>query len=127
MAVTRRTERMVKRALLWGATGLLALVAVFLGMSTWRVYSKMTTAYRERVHAEEERNDLSARTKDLAASLAALKTPRGVESQIRERYPLVKPGEVEFVMVDAPATSSVGNATSTSHSLWGRIGQWFGL
>jgi cell division protein FtsB len=127
MAVTRRTERMVKRALLWGATGFLALSAVFLGASTWRVYTKMTIAYKERVHAEEERNELSVRTKALAASLEALKTPRGVESQIRERYPVVKPGEVEFVMVNTPGTTTVGNRASTTRSLWGRIGQWLGL
>jgi cell division protein FtsB len=127
MAVTRRTERLVKQALMWGATGALALMALLLGLSTWRVYSKMTTAYTERVHAEEERNDLKERTRALAASVEALKTPRGVESQIRERYPVVKPGEVEFVMMDGPKATTVGNATSTTRTLWGRIGQWFGF
>lgn len=86
----------------------------------------MSAARVERVHAEAERNQLSARTKELSAALEALKTDRGVEEAIRERYPLVKPGEVEFVMVDGPVESAASTPKSTT-GLWEKVSSFFGL
>ena len=123
---TKRTERLVKRVVLWGGAALLLLMAVSLGFSTWRVYTKLTNAREGRVYAEEERNKLLERTKELAASLEALETDRGLEAEIRSRYPVVMPGEVEIILVDPP-TQPVDTATTTRESIWGRFRNWLGF
>jgi cell division protein FtsB len=106
MAVTRKTRRLVQRAALWGATALVVCMSVFLGMSTYKVYTRMVAVEKLRVQAEGERDALRARNEALTASVESLGTQRGVEEEIRTRYPLVRPGEVEFVLVGAPATTT---------------------
>jgi cell division protein FtsB len=125
--VTRRTERMVQRGLLWGATGVLVVLALLLGVSTWRVYSKMALAKAERVEAEVERDQLVKRTTELGAALDALGTDRGIEEEIRARYPLVKPGEVEIVLVDGKEVSPVDTVPTTRESIWAGLKHRFGF
>lgn len=106
MAVTRKTRRLVERIALWGATALVVCMSVFLGISTYKVYTRMVAVEKLRVQAEGERDALRARNEALTASVESLGTLRGVEEEIRTRYPLVRPGEVEFVLVGAPATTT---------------------
>lgn len=121
--VTRRTERMVKRGLLIAGALILMTLAGGLAYSGSRVYSKMVDARVERVNAEAERDALKARTTELSASLKALSTERGVEEEIRTRYPLVKAGEVEFVIVDKERPV-VDSAAPAGESVWDTMRQW---
>ena len=123
--VTRKTERLVKRSLLWAAAALLAAATLYLSVSTWRVYNTMAGVRAERIEAETERDTTRARTKELAAALDALGTEHGIEQEIRARYPLVKPGEVEFVLVDSPESESATTTISTPgfwDKIWGSLG-----
>ena len=118
--VTRKTERLVKQGLLWAAAALLTVGTVYLGASTWRVYRTMATVRAERVEAEKERDSAKTRTTELAAALEALNTPRGVEGEIRARYPLVQPGEVEFILIDSPETEAA-SAAEPEQGFWSRL------
>ena len=117
----------MQRTLLWSATVLLVAAALYLGSSTWRVYTKMVAVRAERIEAEDERTTLTTRSEGLAAALATLNTERGVEEEIRARYPLVKPGEVEFILVDADSNPATASAPVGKIGLWERLRGFLGL
>lgn len=97
----------------------LAVVGL-LGRSTWGVYSRMQEASVLRHNAEAERDELETRQAELEVALERLDTPRGQEEEIRKRFPLVKPGEEEFVLVDQPVGAST-SAKSQEKGTW----EWF--
>lgn len=119
--VTQRTVRQVRRALLWALTVVLALIAVVVGMSAWRVFGTLAHVRGERIEVEKERDTLVTRIGELKAAVGELGTERGMEKEIRSRYPLVKPGEVEFVFVDKTDESIVDTSTTTRESVWGKL------
>ena len=122
---SRGIQRLVRQYVLWAAIGAGALFVVFLGFSTFRVYQKMEVAKIERMHAEKERDAIKTRTADMERSIASLATPRGVEAEIRARYPVVKKGEVEFVLMQ-DAAIPVDTSTTTRESIWGTVRNWLG-
>ena len=127
MAVTRKTRRLVERIALWGATALVVCMSVFLGISTYKVYTRMVAVEKLRVQAEGERDALRARNEALTASVEALGTQRGVEEEIRTRYPLVRPGEVEFVLVDKAGQPAVDSAPKARDSVLDTVKTYLGL
>ena len=116
---------MVRKSLLWGAMGLLVLGLIVVGNSTWGVYTKMSDAEILRTNAQADRDKMKEREAEIQASLEALKTPRGVEDVIRSRYPLVKPGEEEFVLVDQ-ASGTVDRREATRESVWSSFRRFVG-
>ena len=125
--VTQRTVRQVRRIVLWGIAVLCAALAVYVGTATVRVFGTLAKVRGERVEAQMEQRDLVTRTGELKAAIGALDTPRGLEDEIRSRYPLVKPGEVEFVFVDNATSSLVDSASTTRESIWSSFRAWIGL
>ncbi len=124
--VTRKTRHMVVRAALWASVAVLLVSVGYLGLSTYKVYTRMVEVEKLRVAAESERDALKARNDELHAAVKNLATPRGVEAEIRSRYPLVKPGEVEFVL-PAEDKSAVDTSTSTRDSIWATLRSLVGL
>lgn len=121
-----RTERLAKRLMLWGAIGLGTVLILFLANATWGLYGKMAEAKRLEDAAAENKAGLVTRKADLEATLDQLATARGVEAEIRSRYPLVKPGEQEFVLVDAE-TSIASTSPKAETGLWGWLMGLLGL
>lgn len=122
---SRAVRRLAHRFLLWAVIGLGTFVVGYLAYSTWHVYQKMRIAHAERVYAEAEHDRLQKRTVELTSSIEQLATPRGIEQEIRARYPLVKAGEVEFVLVhDA---QEIDTTPAARESVWGAVKFWFGL
>lgn len=122
--VTQRTVRQVRRVMLWSLTALLTILAISIAFSTWRVFGTLSQVKNERREAEIARDALKVRTAELQASVGALKTDRGVEEEIRSRYPLVKPGEIEFVFVEK-GTESQSAQTKATSTVWGRVKSFF--
>lgn len=118
--VTQRTVRQVRRVMLWALTALLVVIALGIATSTWRVFGTMASVRAERYEAEREREALRLRTAELQAAVSALDTPRGLEAEIRSRYPLVKPGEQEFIFVDR-ATQEPAVELTTKKSVRDRV------
>lgn len=92
--------RLMWRRLL--AVGLLILVAIAL-RGAWGVYKKSQESRELKIEAEATLSDLESREKELRADISALKSDRGVEAELRERYDLAKEGENVVVIVDPPA------------------------
>lgn len=113
--------------MLWALTALLVTIALGIATSTWRVFGTMASVRAERYQAEQERDALRVRTAELEAALAALETQRGLEAEIRSRYPLVKSGEQEFVFVDTATANRIDTASTTRESVWSSFRAWLGL
>lgn len=116
-------KRLFARIIVW----LVLLVAfsaiLLLGATTWRVY------VREREASDEHRNEVQALTelKDrkmlLEDDLEQLGTERGIEEEVRKRFPVVRPGETEILIV-VPKDSK--NPTSTEkQGFWDSFFSWW--
>jgi cell division protein FtsB len=81
---------------------LLVCIAIAL-RGVWGVYKKSQESRVLKIEAEATLNDLKSREKELREDIASLKSDRGVEAELRERYDLAKEGESVVVIVDPPA------------------------
>lgn len=84
------------------AVVLLVILAIAV-RGVWGVYKKSQESRELKIEAEATLSDLQTREKELRADIANLKSDRGVEAELRERYDLAKEGESVVVIVDPPA------------------------
>lgn len=97
-----KEKRTIKRFLYSKITiALLALILVFLLNSAWGVYKKARIAYENKERVSEDLIELQEREMSLLASIEKLKTERGIESEIREKFGVVRNGEEVVVIVDS--------------------------
>jgi cell division protein FtsB len=82
----------------WVVLGLGLLVLILL-WSVIRMYMTYREAARLRADYLVEHDDLAARQADLEASTRELRTERGQEVELRNRYRAVRPGEQMIVVV----------------------------
>lgn len=116
-------KRLFRRFAVWSGIALGVLLLLLIGHATWRVYAKERSAATELRNQAASLGELKQRKAALEAKLRALSTERGVEEEIRDRFPVTKPGE-EVITVVNPA----GPAATTSAkkpSFWARLATWF--
>ncbi len=68
---------------------------------------------------------LKKRELTLKTDIARLETDEGIESAIREKYQVVKPGEKVVTIVDEPESIGEGDDQSRSHGFWNFIKRIF--
>ena len=113
MAFTVR-RRLVSRVIAWLLVVCACAALTGMGMAAWQMFTREreTNALLE---VERRRvSELEARKKVLEEKSTALLTERGVEEVLRERYPLVKPGEDMIMIVDIRPEK---NATTSNATL----------
>lgn len=84
------------------AAVLLAILAIGI-RGVWGVYQKEQESRKLRAEAEAKLSDLQQREAELRSDISLLRTDRGVEEQLRERYDLAKDNEGVVVIVEPPA------------------------
>ena len=104
------------------AVGLIALI-VFLSKPVWGVYQKERAVRAEERETREELETLLARKVFLEAEVARLSSGRGIEEEVRTKFPVSRPGEEVIVVVDEEriATSSA----NPSSGFWNRLRAFF--
>lgn len=120
--VSRHTERMVTKTALWAGIVLLGMLLLLLLKGTWGVYGKMQEAAALRSEAVQAYEELSARKALLETTLGDLETPRGIEREIRSKFPLVRPGEEEYVFLEDEQAPHV---SQDRQSMWGWFSSFF--
>jgi len=94
--------------------------------STWDVYKKSQDTKKNLVAVTKTYDELKARESELTGKIDSLKTPLGVEREIREKFGFVKEGEEVVVIVDAPQKEKENDIDITEEkSLWQKIKDWF--
>lgn len=84
------------------AVGLLILLAIAL-RGVWGVYKKSQESHELKIEAQAQLGDLRKRENELRTDISNLKSDRGVEAELRERYDVAAEGEGVVVIVDPPA------------------------
>jgi len=116
-----KEKRTVKRFLYSKITiVLLAIILVFLINSAWGVSKKARIAYENKERVSGDLLELQEREMALLASIEKLKTDRGIESEIREKFGVVKKGEEVVVIVDSKKEKAEDDVQSamSPHGLW---------
>lgn len=126
MAILKEQKK-VKRILISRLLiGVLSIMFVSTLIGTWGVYEKASLAREQKRLAERELLELEARQADLQAKLGALKTERGQEEEIRQRFSVAKKGESVVVIVD-PSNTGTGTQTASQgiSGWWKKFSNFF--
>ncbi len=99
---------------------LVLISGLFVGKATFDMYrSDNLTAEKRRI-AEDELMAVKGRESLLRAQIISLKTERGVEEELREKFRVVKNGEGVIIVVDQEKKES-----TTTKSGFTRFFKWF--
>ncbi|HEY4504086.1 MAG TPA: septum formation initiator family protein [Candidatus Paceibacterota bacterium] len=103
----------------------LVIVLAFFLKALWGVYKKeqMSAEYLEREKSELQK--LEKRQNNLAKSVDYLKTDKGIEAEIRNKFRLVKEGESVTIIIDNEISSTPKNATTSFSGFWKSLFGWF--
>jgi cell division protein FtsB len=96
-----RFERLIVKAFLWFVIILGGLFTVFIAGSVWEVYQKEQRARAELSIAQNAYETLEKRQASLRTTLDALEHERGMETEFRTRFPVVREGEEVLILVDS--------------------------
>ncbi|KKU81249.1 MAG: hypothetical protein UY07_C0022G0014 [Parcubacteria group bacterium GW2011_GWA1_47_8] len=120
-------ERKKIRRILYSKTaiGALVLLTVLVARGAWELHEKAAIARADRAEAERSLSLLKERAAGLEASLADLKSPHGVEAEVRQKFTVARPGEEVVVVVDENAKKSENGEASKGGGFWARIAEFF--
>lgn len=116
------------RRILYSKVTLVLLFALLLlfGRSTFSLWEKQREAERGLSAMEGERAALELKGKSLAARIAALKTERGIEEAIREKFKVAKEGEGVVVVIDPKEKEDTIGEANSFFTWWKSIRGFFG-
>ena len=78
----------------------LLVLLIAMGKGVWSLVQKNQIAHQNYNEAENRLAELEKEKKQLAANVAILKTDRGIETEIRKNFSVVKEGEKVITIVD---------------------------
>lgn len=108
----------------WFTVVTLFLIFVFLANGVWKVYKKQQITKDNLDNVATDLEKLKNRESKLSTEINWLKTEGGTESEIRDKYGLVKPGEEVIVIVDKKDDKN-NTAESMEKSFWQKVLGWF--
>ena len=115
-----RITRIILRTL---GTVLLAVIAFGSLRAAWGMYNKLLEATDREHLAQTQLQTLEEQKATIDHQLALLSSPRGVETQVRDRYGVVRPGEGEIQILAAPPAA--GGNEASKEGFWARL--WHAL
>ena len=105
----------------------LALLGIMILVFAWSVFGlvgKMQETIRNKRVAEEKIQELQKEKAELLSNINQLKTDKGVEASIREKFGLAKDGEGVVVVVD-DQNSPKTDTENKSAGFFSKIMNWF--
>ena len=107
----------------------LLIMVVLLINSNYHIYKKNQMAKMNRDESDRRLALLREKNNRLEIMLKKLRTERGVEEELRNKFQITKSGEEVLVVVDQDGPLQVGNYAAVSRygSYWQRLKSFFGL
>jgi cell division protein FtsB len=99
----------------------LCIVIALLGREVWGIYMKEQRARESLLRAQTQYDSLQERSEFLESELALLNNDAGVESKLRERYGIAKPGEKVIMLIDEEGTTTPPEPDS---GWWKKLWSW---
>ncbi|HEX8993890.1 MAG TPA: hypothetical protein VF803_01405 [Candidatus Paceibacterota bacterium] len=120
-----RAELYVRTALLVFGALLIGFVAINAILAAWRMYGRVESATASADAAARQLAIVTAQDAKIKADIADLSSARGVETALRQRYSVIKPGEgvIEIVDRQGSTTDTAGDQSrgffgTIIHTLW---------
>lgn len=105
----------------------LVVLVVVVGLllnSVWNIYTKERETRIVRKNLEREFLELQEREELLREEIERLKTPRGIEEEIRSKFEVSKDGEKVMVIVD-PTKDKETQIYKRKNSFWSKFLNFF--
>jgi cell division protein FtsB len=102
----------------------LSVAFVFVGRAAFRIYEKERVSGDDLTKTESQYKEYSLRAATLESEIARLKSNRGVEEEIRNKFRLAKDGEKMVVIVE-PKEISTSTPEVKKDGLWERFVNFF--
>jgi cell division protein FtsB len=99
---------------------LLAILIVLLARPVWKIWRKARVVAEEQAQVAAQLAELQSRRDFLRQEIAALQTARGMEGEIRKKFPVVREGE-KVIIIGDDAVATSGASVSTTTSWWRKI------
>ncbi|MEK7460146.1 MAG: hypothetical protein AAB628_01200 [Patescibacteria group bacterium] len=121
-------ERKKFRQIIYSKASIAVLLvfSVLIAHGAWKVHEKAIIAKAESGEAERTLSEMENRSKELEASLVRLKTDRGIEEEVRQKFAVARPGEEVVVIVDENSKKSKNGEALEEKSFWDSIKSFFG-
>ena len=116
-------ERKKFRKIMYSKVALFVLLVVLfvVGRGTWDIYQKTSVAQTERDIAMRALADIQSRTTELQDSFVRLRSDRGIEEEVRQKYTVARPWEEVVVVVDDGEKIGKNGEAEDTKSLWQRF------
>ncbi|MEA2112917.1 MAG: hypothetical protein U9P50_03010 [Patescibacteria group bacterium] len=85
----------------WLVLVVLVVVIVLVGKGVWGVYKSKEISFNNRMYSEEEYERLKGRSDSVTIEIEMLETEKGVETEIRDKFRVVKEGEQLAVIINS--------------------------
>jgi cell division protein FtsB len=99
----------------------LFLILIIFSYNLIGLFIKERETARNRVSELNKINDLKQRKDALSSDINNLKTDKGIEEIVRDKFQVVKPGEQMVVIVDGESADSVNSTSEKSTGFWSYI------
>lgn len=116
-------QRLRRKLYSRGSFIVLLCITVLLVRGAWGAWQKQRESGNNLDRVEQELYVARSREQELSQSIERIRTPDGVENEIRQKFSVVKPGEEIVLIVDETKNNS--GSDSNSPSFIRKIGKWF--
>lgn len=99
--------------------GVLALMVLLLARGVWSLWQRNRFADGQQANSEEHLASLEKRKAFLEKKVSDLKTPRGLEEELRLNFSVIKPGEKVINLIDE--NKATISASTTPKRAWWQI------
>lgn len=103
---------------------LLIILIVVLARPVWKIWQRSRVVAEEQAQVAAKLSELKERRDFLEQQIAALQTPRGIEGEIRKKFPVVREGE-KVIIVGEEESSNTASTTATSSHWWQSVKDLF--
>lgn len=108
----------------WPVLVFLLLILMFFAFGVFRFMIKMVETSRQRGLTETKHRELEQNKEKLLYNIENLKTDKGIEENIREKFGLVKDGEGLIIVVDSKESSDL-NSENKPNWFLSLFKRWF--
>lgn len=117
-----RQKQKARRLLYSNITVIILLGLLFIaGKELWDIFKKRERAEEALARVQGQYEDLVQRREFLSSEIGVLDTGEGVESKLRERYPIAKSGEKVIMLINNEEASST---QELEVGWWSKLWKW---
>lgn len=103
----------------WPILIFLLLIVLLVGKSVWGVYRSEKISFSNKQFSEKEYEELKQRSDLVSSEIEMLKTDKGIEMEIRDKFRVVKAGEQLAIIINTDDTEE--EIKVTKESFWKKI------